>query len=466
MTCPNCSKDYYDINYCPHCKVDAFLYDKVIRVSDSLYNEGLSRAKVQDFSGAMHYLSKSIAVNKNNVPARNLLGLIQYETGLIGDAAKNWVISCGLLRENNPAQRYLELFRKNGRFLDRLNDAVCIYNLAIKDVHQKSEDMAIIKLKQATDLNPKFVNAFNLLALCYMNEKENDKAIAVLDKALAIDANNTTSLRYYAELNPARTNSKSSILRKRTNIEPVTEPSAPYKKVTITERRNSGFNLAGVISLVIGVVLTVIVGYVLVIPAMARSQENQLDAIKSQLAQVEQAYEYLGEEKEAELEAMQVQVDEYRARESDLASEMDVLNRSVQILAAFDLLRENRLREAVDSLGNIDIEGLPQDIAARSQEIRNVAYPHLADQLFREGLAAYNGWDFEKARIDFERAYRYVQHIDNEHLYIEVVYYIAWTFSMIDEYDLAIQYFERLIENFPNSPRVPPSRNRINAISQ
>jgi len=427
---------------------------------------------VHDLSGALGCLSKSIAINKNNVPARNLLGLIQYETGLIGDAAKNWVISCGLARENNPAARYLELFQKNGRFLDRLNDAVCIYNLAIKDLRQKSEDMAIIKLKQATDLNPKFINALNLLALCYIEEKDNDKAIVVLERVLAIDISNTTALSYYAYINPnsprliGSAAQKPSLLRKRNNVEPAAaEPSAPYKKVTITERRNSGFNLAGVISLVIGVVLTLIVGYVLLIPAMNRHQENEIDAVRSQLAQVEQAYEYLNEEKEAEINAMHAQVEEYRSREADLAREMDVLNRSVQILAAFELLREDRLREAVDSLGNIDTEGLPQDIAARGQEIRNIAYPHLANQLFNEGLAAYNEWDFEKARVDFERAYRYAQHIDNEWLYIEIVYYIAWSLSMIDEYDLSIQHFEYLIERFPYSPRVPPSRNRINDIS-
>jgi len=440
-------------------------------VSDKLYNDGLSRAKVQDLSGAIGCLSKSIAINKNNVPARNLLGLIQYETGLIGDAAKNWVISCGLLKENNLAARYLELFQKNGRFLDKLNDAVCIYNLAIKDLHQKSEDMAIIKLKQATDLNPKFINALNLLALCYIEEKDNEKASAILEKVLAIDIGNTTALKYYADINPNSSRAaiqKSGLLRKRNNVEPVAEqPSsaAPYKKVTITERRNSGFNLAGVISLVIGVVLTIVVGYVLILPAINRSQANEVDAVRAQLAQSEQAYEYLNEEKEAEISAMEAQVEEYRAREAELASEMDVLNRSVQILAAFELLREDRLREAVDSLGNIDTEGLPQDIAARGQEIRNVAYPHLANQLFNEGLAAYNAWDFEKARVDFERAYRYAQHIGNEGLYIEIVYYIAWTFSMISEYDLAIEYFEYLIESFPYSPRVPPSRNRINAIT-
>ena len=467
-TCLNCGQTHSNGKFCPHCKVDADLYAGAIRISDSLYNKGLAKAKVSDLSGAIECLNKSISVNKNNIPARNLLGLVQYEMGLVGDAIKNWVISCGLLKENNPAMGYIELIQRNGRALERLNDAIYCYNQALRDMRQKSDDMAIIKLKQAVDLNSKFVPALNLLALCYMMQKDRDRAIATVERVLSIDINNATALEYYAELGPSTSRSivpRTTFVRRRSTPEPASgEISAPYKKVTIKDSKGVSFHLAGVISLVVGVLCTLGVVFVMVIPAINRTHENQMDNLVAQLAQAEQAYEYLLEEKDEALDDMQSQINQYRTREQSLETQLDILNRSVQILASYELMREGRMREAVDGLGTFDTSGLRQDIVEREQIVRATAYPVLADQYFREGLLAYNAWDFDKARIDFERAYRYVQHIDDDNLYIEVLYYLGWTYSMIEEYDLAEHYFLRLIEEFPNSRRVTPSRNRLNVI--
>jgi len=480
MTCPSCGNTHDDGNYCPQCNADAFLYLGAINISNRLYNKGLAKVKASDLSGAQECLAKSIAINKANTHARNLLGLVQYEVGLIGDAIKNWVMSCGFLKEDNPAMDYIELFQKNGRVLERLNDATVIYNLAIKDMQQKSDDMAIIKLKQAVDLNPKFVDALNLLALCYILQKDNDKALAIIDRVLSIDTTNIIALAYYSELNPNAsasrlTGQKGLFTRRRNAPESATASSgdsvgagtltAPYKKVTILERRNVSFHLAGVISLVLGVVIALAAVYVLIIPAMNRNHINQLEAMRNQLTLAEQTYEYLSEEKETEIAAMEDQVEQYRAREVALANEMDLLTRNAQVLVSFEHYREGRMREAVDGLGGMETTGLSLDIAERVHVIRATAYPMLADHYYREGRAAFDAEDFPKARVDFERAYRYVQHIDDVNLYINVIYRMAWTYSLIEEYGLAIQYFEHLLEEFPDHALAALSRNRLNDIS-
>ena len=45
------------------------------------YNQGLEQAAARDLSGATTKLRQSLQLNKRNIQARNLLGLIYYETG-------------------------------------------------------------------------------------------------------------------------------------------------------------------------------------------------------------------------------------------------------------------------------------------------------------------------------------------------------------------------------------------------
>ena len=469
MTCPNCGKEYSSGSTCPFCNVDKVLYSGTVRISDVLYNKGLAKLKVSDLSGAMDALSKSVDINKNNTQARNLLGLVQYEVGYVGDAIKNWVISCGLQKENNPAATYMSAFQKNARAFERLKDAIRIYNQALNDIWQKSDDMAIIKLRQAVDLNPKFIDALNLLAFCYMIQKDKAKALAAVERVLELDKSNTTALNYYNELNPKSPLVKAKPPRWRPAASPAAEAplSAPFKKVTLHERRNVNFHIEGILCLVIGVVCTLGVMFVLVNPALARVQENRVDDVQARLAQVEQAYDTLQEDKDEVIAVLESRINEYEDDVRAWEHRYDTLERNLQVLHAFELLREDRLREAVDALGGVDTDGLRADIAERAHEVRQIAYPQLAREYFGEGLRAYNALDFEKARVDFERAYRYAQHIDDPGLQGDIMYYLAWTFSRDfpgTDIERAIHYFERMIEEFPNHRYVRHAQNRMNSI--
>ena len=62
-------------------------------IANSYYNMGLERARLRDLSGAAECLKKSLHFNKYQTDARNLLGLIYYEVGEVGDALVQWVIS-------------------------------------------------------------------------------------------------------------------------------------------------------------------------------------------------------------------------------------------------------------------------------------------------------------------------------------------------------------------------------------
>ena len=99
-------------------------YNKIIHLSNVLYNDGLEKANVRDLSGAAESLRKSLRYNKANIPARNLLGLIYYEMGEVVDALSEWVISRSLSTDDNPAEQYLDAIQSNRSRLSSVNQTI------------------------------------------------------------------------------------------------------------------------------------------------------------------------------------------------------------------------------------------------------------------------------------------------------------------------------------------------------
>ena len=129
------------------------------------YNNGLTRAKVRDLSGAVVALKKSLELNKANINARNLLGLIYFEMGETVAALSEWVISRHFKPDNNDAEKYIDDIQENPTRLDGLNQAIKRYNNALVFAKQGSDDLATIQLKRVIQLNPHFIRAYHLLAL-------------------------------------------------------------------------------------------------------------------------------------------------------------------------------------------------------------------------------------------------------------------------------------------------------------
>ena len=129
-------------------------YNKIIRLSNTFYNDGLKKAKVRDLSGAAKSLRMSLQYYKANIEARNLLGLVYYEMGEVVDALSEWVISRSLKPEGNPAEQYLDAIQSNSSRLSSVNQTIKKYNQALLYCQQDSKDLAIIQLKKVLSMNP------------------------------------------------------------------------------------------------------------------------------------------------------------------------------------------------------------------------------------------------------------------------------------------------------------------------
>ena len=177
MICYRCGAEIGKNDYCPECSADVSIFQKVVRISNQYYNDGLEQAQVKNMSGAIVSLKKSLKFYKYNTDARNLLGLVYYEIGETVEALSEWVISANYQGEDNAAVRYLQEIHNNRGQLETINQTIKKYNQAILYCKQGSRDLAIIQLKKVLSLNPKLVKGHQLLALLYLQEGQYEKAL-------------------------------------------------------------------------------------------------------------------------------------------------------------------------------------------------------------------------------------------------------------------------------------------------
>lgn len=202
MNCMNCGAFLtdMDLDYCPHCGCNVLIQKKVDYISKYYYNQGLEKASIRDLSGAITCLKQSLAYNKLNIPARNLLGLVYFETGEVVAALSEWVISKNLQPSRNLASEYIDKLQANPNKLEAINDTIRKYNHALFLCREGHEDMAAIQLKKILSQNSKLIKGYHLLALIQIRDEEWNKARRTLKKAIRIDKTNTTTLRFLREV--------------------------------------------------------------------------------------------------------------------------------------------------------------------------------------------------------------------------------------------------------------------------
>lgn len=202
MNCMNCGAVLADpdLDYCPACGSNVLIQKKVVYLSKYYYNQGLEKATVRDLSGAITCLKQSLSFNKRNIQARNLLGLVYFETGEVVAALSEWVISKNLQPNKNLASQYIDTLSANRARLEAINETIKKYNHALELCREGHEDMAAIQLKKILAQNSKLIKGYHLLALIQIKEQEWSKVRRTLKKAIRIDRTNTTTLRFLKEV--------------------------------------------------------------------------------------------------------------------------------------------------------------------------------------------------------------------------------------------------------------------------
>lgn len=480
MICPNCNVTVsFKKNYCDNCGQDLVLYRKIVSLSNMYYNDGLSRAKVRDLSGAIVSLKKSLEFNKKNTPARNLLGLVYYETGEIVAALSEWVISKYFQGEKNDADLYIQAIQSNPNKLETINQTIKKYNAALASAKQGDEDMAIIQLKKVVGISPKFVRAHQLLALLYMmtadlEEQNRERAAKCLQKIIKVDVTNTVTLKYMKELGISPAPARQAVPEQRKEELPrrkalPRDDTAAFAPVANTYKEEKP-SVLPFINVVVGVLIGLAIAYFLILPqAKGRLQKENTDEFKNYSEELAKSnsdrttLENQNKELESQIAELQSEIETLQGEDPEAAGAYEEMYES--FFEAVQLYMAGDTGEAATALGKVKRSDLSGEAAAEIYDtISSATFEDASNSFFEKGRDEYNA-QCATASPDFTKAVRYLNKAlkynkDN----CDAMYFLGRVSQRQNDNEKAKEYYNKIINDYPDSSRVSDASNMLRQI--
>lgn len=466
MNCYNCGCRLSEHDFCTACGADVSLYKKIMNVSNLYYNEGLEKAEVRDLTGAVTSLRQSLKFNKNNVEARNLLGLVYFEMGEVVAALSEWVISKNLRPNKNIADDYIEMVQSNASRLESINQTIKKYNQALVYCMQDSKDLAVIQLKKVLSLNPKFIRAHQLLALLYIDSEQWDKARRELMKCSNIDSNNRLTLRYLKEVeamlqpdepvkNPVKRRNEEAV-RYQSDNEIIIQP------VNVKEPKSNA--LSTLFNVGIGLVLGMAAMYFLVLPAAVSAQKSQsneqvkligeeLDAKTSTIAEQEIQISEL----QATITGLQDQLEDYVGEDGTLQTIDNLLTAAKEYMENGDAVATAAYLESIAA--EITIENTTQAFQDLYHTILAQIGPEMSQNYYATGNEAYRDELYEQAIADLTKAVYY----DEQNR--DALFTLGNAYRRNEDKENAIAAYQKVIELFPGTESARRSQAYINELN-
>lgn len=463
MNCYQCGCTLSEHDFCTNCGADVALYKRIIYISNRFYNDGLERAGVRDLTGAITSLRQSLKFNKNNVEARNLLGLVYFETGEVVAALSEWVISKNLRPKKNIADDYINMIQTNQNRLDAINQTIKKYNQALTYCNQDSLDLAVIQLKKVLSLNPKFIRAHQLLALLYINSEEWERAKRELTKCLEIDANNTATLRYLKEVDEMllpEENVKSSSKKQKKSNQVVKYQSGNetiIQPANIKESRG----VTSLLNLGIGLAIGIAIAFFLILPARIQSARANIDEelrkvseqSDAKTATIDELQQQLGE-LQSENETLQQDMAAYMGTDDGTLQSVESLMRA----AVAYLTDPNDVVTVADYLDQIEEEKSEEEEQENSEAFENLygtllalVGPQLAESYDEDGHAAFWAANYEEAIPLLTKAYQY------DPTNGQALYDLANSYYRMGDAQTARVLYQEVIELFPHTEKADKS---------
>ncbi|MCF0145102.1 MAG: tetratricopeptide repeat protein [Eubacterium sp.] len=405
------------------------------------YNQGLERASVRDLYGAEVKLRQSLQLNKRNTHARNLLGLVCYETGDVVNALQEWMISQHFQAKDNIASVYLKKVQADKATLQILTDNIKTYNRALENCTGDNDDIAAIQLRRIVSKDPRFVRAAQLLALIEMKNGKPGQALKVLKRASRVDCANPLTLRYIKEaegmlgaMSPEK-RSQEAGEQNETGQAPATSAAKPRFFET------TGFSV--LLNIVIGLVVGLLFMGFIVVPAIRSSISKETnDKIVEYTTTVAEQKDRIAN-LESQIEESNTVVDQAQSQLKSTKQESDSYSNLIQ---AYSFFANEEYLKAGDAIQKVDVALLSTEAAMIYNQIKESIEVNAYDEYCQAGGEALFQGDYDKAISYLEKACSI--RIDEQD---ENLNNLANACLTAGKNDKAIAYYQLILDLFPDT---------------
>lgn len=481
MNCPRCNaKVAFTKKVCSNCGQNLENYHRIVSLSNIHYNRGLEKAKVRDLSGAIGSLKLSLEFNKLNTNARNLLGLIYFEVGEVVAALSQWVMSKHYQEENNDADVYIRAVQANPNRLDLYNQTIRRYNGALYSAQHGDEDMAIIQLKKVVSLNPKYIRAAQLLALLYMatGKKENRvHAKKLLLNIQKTDITNTTTIQYLNELKDVSVKGDKAVnaaAQQKTPEVRKTLPRAdvePYK--TITPYKEEKPSIIPFVNIIIGVVVGMLLMGFLIMPHINAKKAQEANTDFKKYSEDKAAADSDVSTLTAQNEKLQEELEKLKEENTELKGGEGKTGTTLQenyenLIAAVEAYLNQEEDKAAERLVKISSDTLSDESAQKLYKtLKKKTFAKASQKCFEEGRDAYNGEGEYAGKRDYDKAITLLEEaLSYDKNNTDAMYFLGRCYQQKSEAEKAKEYYNTILEQYPDSARVSEAQSRLRELGQ
>lgn len=471
MICYKCGCTLSEVDYCTGCGADVGMYKKILYLSNRYYNDALEMCQVRDLSGAIVNLKQSIKLNRNNVDAHNLLGLVYFEIGEVMEALGEWVISNSIRSEKNIATEYIRLISENQTLFDNMNQNLKKFNQALEQCHRDALDYAIIHLRKLLGTAHNYLKAHQLLALICIRLEDWEKARFELERCMEIDSKNIITMRYMAEVEAVLAPVDDGVRTKKTKSEDKNRGTYTYKSGNDTiiqpVHKRQPRALTVLLSIGLGAIVGLAVAYFLILPAKIVSIEDNSSKMIAAIS----------EEKDkttADYDSLQHNYNKLLVDNEELNEKLKAYTGSEGNVGATDSLMlavksyiENpdgisdiaKCLEGIEVADSMDDTDKSESYRALYSKLMELTSERLSDYYHNLGYSSYKNDDFEGAIPNLQRAYKYNR--DDG----EALFYLAKSYEKTDQIDKAKEAYVEVINSSPDSERAQKAETELARIN-
>jgi len=359
----------------------------------------------------------------------------------------------------------LDKLKKNSRSIsDNQKNSIMLYNKALENMRDKSEDIAIIELKKAVSINPDFNEAIKLLGLLYASIGEDNDAKDCFKKVLNKIPNDRKAIEYLKKIDPdfdCSSDSKKSCKDKKKKKNPSKKNKKNKAQRDITSLKPIAFILdflkMDIAKYIVGFLAGVLVFFLITI--VVNSDEISVDAssvvddvyLNSITQEYEKEYDALLSENKVlkdQLEGLKETAKSYKNLTSLL--EVDKKVSEKDYVAAADMLI---------ALNEVKFNDMEKE---KYVSLCNITMNKAANEIYSQGRVLYKKNKFSEALEKFDKVMIY----DDEWKYSNAtIYYIGVCHQKLNNSDKAIEAFNEVITKYPSSAFARYSKSRVNSIS-
>ena len=366
-----------------------------------------------------------------------------------------------------------EIVRGGEVIPDNVRNSVYLYNKAIEDLRNNSEDMAAIKLKKAVALNPHFNEALNLLGVCYTFIGEKEKAAEAFSKVIRSESNSVYALSFMqrnklTDVVPAEEGSGNPVLnlqqqpgeplkRIRKKKGKTLKPAKPEKPLFDPNRnRRIARNIA---RFAVGFLSGLLVGAFIYF-MLPKPEPVQLPPVEEEIEAAVNEAKRIFDQQYAALEA---KYETAQKEKEDAVKEADYYKAALRLYEIESLVGSKEYESAADMLmlmKTIEFRDAEKD---KFDSLYEKVMPLAAKTAYDRGYREYNSKKYEDALKSFEKVRIY----DPGYSKMDAaLYYMGRCYQLLKDSRNAIALYQEIVDNYPSSWYVKNAKQRINELTK